>query len=325
MKLIWGSELEKTIRQMLSESSFAKIAVAYWGAGATKRLLPPNLTSANTLIICDFMSGACSPVEIENLIETFGHLKRENATCGVGKLKKLHAKVWLTDKAAVLGSSNASANGLGEEGDEARNSLEANIYIEDKKLLDQIGGWFLTHISNASPITQTDINRVTAFRRTKRGKRLIESDSVLSALRADSGAFSDQNLFVWIWRKADYDKETTRVVKVEEKVRQIRGIEAWEDAKIIPPGSFIVHFDEENGRAKLSGLWQTLLDQPYVKTKSHKLLLGIKTKEQTFAQLPLGAKAEWERVANLAVQRNYIDINKPLFFTSEKFAEQYMD
>jgi hypothetical protein len=118
--LLSGLHTESEIKKLLESSSQIRAAVAYWGADAMEQLGIEGLAGRDVIIICDLMSGACNPDEIERLQKYLGRqrvLMRDN----------LHAKVWLTEKGAIVGSSNASANGLGFERAELRGSIEANL------------------------------------------------------------------------------------------------------------------------------------------------------------------------------------------------------
>ena len=48
---------------------------------------------------------------------------------------QLHAKVYIFDDTAFVGSSNASTNGLSEEGNELAGWMEANAVITDSQTL----------------------------------------------------------------------------------------------------------------------------------------------------------------------------------------------
>jgi hypothetical protein len=319
MKVIHGTRLEAAIVKLLENAEFAKIAVAYWGKGAVTRLIPPSLNPTKTLIVCDFMSGFCNPAEIETLIDRFGGLKGEPGKgrpySGVAKQKMLHAKVWLTDKAAILGSSNASANGLGQEGNETIKSAEANLYIDDRQTLDAIGEWFASEI-NPKPISKMDIQRIIALRQVPARRRLIDSGTLLSALKTNPADFKGDKLFVWIWNESKPSLKALKRIGSEEKDRGIRKIEFWEGAKELDPDSHVIHFNVANGKASLAGLSRVLREDPYIKPE--KLLL-CKTVDQ-FRQLKLGDKVEWVQAANKAVLGRRL----PIQLSAEEFARKYL-
>ena len=75
-------------------------AVAYWGKDATKRTgLAEHPNRAEVRVICDLLSGACNPNEIEELTRIGVQVKT---------LDRLHAKVWISGHDVIVGSANAS-------------------------------------------------------------------------------------------------------------------------------------------------------------------------------------------------------------------------
>ena len=106
-KILDGAAAEREIKNLLSACSRARLAVAYWGSGAVARfgLNAVRKRTVDIEITCDLMSGACNPSEVKKLIKLFGPDR-------VRTRDRLHAKAWITDVGCVLGSSNASANGL---------------------------------------------------------------------------------------------------------------------------------------------------------------------------------------------------------------------
>jgi hypothetical protein len=71
---IFLSSLQMTaeVRQLVETSSKIRIAVAYWGSGAGERVRLGNLAGRDIIIVCDLMSGACNPSEIEELWKDLG-------------------------------------------------------------------------------------------------------------------------------------------------------------------------------------------------------------------------------------------------------------
>ncbi len=88
----------------------------------------------------------------------------------------LHAKVYINETAAIVASANASANGLGFEGQEQAAWHEAGLFTEDRKMVEEIGCWF-EHIWCASrPIEDDDImNAKAAWKARQASKPLLKS------------------------------------------------------------------------------------------------------------------------------------------------------
>jgi phosphatidylserine/phosphatidylglycerophosphate/cardiolipin synthase-like enzyme len=119
------------LREAIRRSKGIDLAVAYWGANACKTL-GLNLIKGPVRIICDAHSGACNPDELKILLKKGFDVKTR-----IG----LHAKVAITSKSVIVGSANASTNGLGQEGEEA-NNIEAAAFIVDREFLATVQTWF---------------------------------------------------------------------------------------------------------------------------------------------------------------------------------------
>jgi HKD family nuclease len=131
------------IRSMLSETDTATLAVAFWGTEAIERL-GLNKSWKSLRIVCNLDSGACNPEEIERLMGLENVDVRTNW--------RLHGKVYLTPHALVMGSSNASSNGLVVEGAAAMGWAEANIQSKDPTLRKQLSEWCDARFSEALKI-----------------------------------------------------------------------------------------------------------------------------------------------------------------------------
>ena len=97
MRFLSDAEFQEQVRQLASRSSEVRAAVAYWGKGAVERTgLAKNDRPETARVICDLLSGACNPTEIETL-----------AWHGVTvrTLDRLHAKVWIASGKTIVGSA----------------------------------------------------------------------------------------------------------------------------------------------------------------------------------------------------------------------------
>jgi len=135
MKFLKGVDIQKGVRKITSRNGEVMAAVAYWGKGAAKRTgLGRHRNPASVRILCDLLSGSCNPKEIKKLQER---------KFRVHTLDRLHAKVWIGGGDVIVGSANASQNGLLGEGDEAANAdVEAAVLSHDPRLVRQAKDWF---------------------------------------------------------------------------------------------------------------------------------------------------------------------------------------
>lgn len=108
-----GAMLAKRIREVC-EGEDCRIAVAYWGTGIPEALSLDACGSSR--IICDVSSGGTNPAALKSL----GAPSNKN----LRHIPKLHAKVYISSTGVVVGSANASENGIGS----APATLEAGVF-----------------------------------------------------------------------------------------------------------------------------------------------------------------------------------------------------
>src|SRR3984893_9737442 len=96
------------------------VAVPFWGKGALTMLGIGG--GQQSQIACNLQISACNPYVIEDLKNAQGVTVRSHP--------RLHAKIYATNKFAIIGSSNASSNGLAIEGP-PESWIEANVISDD--------------------------------------------------------------------------------------------------------------------------------------------------------------------------------------------------
>jgi HKD family nuclease len=144
-RLLDGNAAASIVKRAVTRSKI-DIAVAFWGEGAVKKL---GLSKARGgRIICNLLSGASFPAEIRKLIA----LKQFK----VRMLSKLHAKAYIGSDQIILGSSNASTNGMSENNE---GWIELNVQISQKSLRAEAGFWFEKVWKQAVAIGEADLLR----------------------------------------------------------------------------------------------------------------------------------------------------------------------
>jgi len=152
MRFLTDYEIQKQVKKIASQNSDLMAAVAYWGRGAAERTGLKDLVKNEQIdirIICDLLSGACNPSEIEELIGTPG--------IHVRKLDRLHAKVWIGGEHVIVGSANASSSGLPSKEDSHAN-IEAAVLFAEESIAEQAKCWFNRQWGTALDITDRDID-----------------------------------------------------------------------------------------------------------------------------------------------------------------------
>lgn len=155
-KFRFGPSIRAEIVEGLRHSRRRDVAVAYVGQGAAK-LFPAN--TAKTRLMCDLFSPGTNPEAVRQLQSIGVEVKR---------LDGLHAKVYLFDAFAVVGSANASLNALGDGGKMGPRLREAAYAATDVADLNAISLWF-EELWNATArvVTDDDINAAIFARKMR--------------------------------------------------------------------------------------------------------------------------------------------------------------
>lgn len=151
-RFIVGEELSGQINHVLGGQDI-RCAVAFWGTGA-EALLDP----AHARIICDVSLGGTAPEALRQL----GAPDNPN----LRHIPFLHAKVYISERGAVVGSPNASQNGIGFSG--AAGLIEAGVFLAvDSEPYNHAVRWFEKQWSTAAK--QVDASALACA--TKRFRR----------------------------------------------------------------------------------------------------------------------------------------------------------
>lgn len=180
MTFLTEREVGAAIKKLVRDQSDVRIAVAFWGAGAAD-LIGIERTAAKPRILCNLDSGVCNPDEILAL----------SKMSKVRTHAQLHAKVYWTPVGVIVGSSNASSNGLWGEGKERRGWREANMLIRDPPTVAEIGAWFEAQWDEGRTVTDSMVEAarqlwIAGRERAPRGKPL--KASLIEAYNADPSA-----------------------------------------------------------------------------------------------------------------------------------------
>jgi hypothetical protein len=169
------------------------MAVAFWGEGATQALGLDDKGEAVT-VLCNLVSGGTNPEEIRRLQEH---------SVNVFQCDTLHSKLYLFDDSTlIIGSSNASANGLALQGAQLSGWHEANFLIKDQEIYRAASDWFdgLSH----RDIQDEDLQRARrAFERRRRAvpDQLEGHLTLIEFMRQNPENFRNKRIFVCAYRE----------------------------------------------------------------------------------------------------------------------------
>lgn len=129
-----GDDLSRKIREVVKGQD-PRCAVAFWGHGAVEELFGTKVLQRDDVhVVCDLSMGGTNPATLRALGAP------DNPQ--IRFLDGLHAKVFLSEHGAVVGSANASNNGIGFMGGNAQ-LLEAGTYFApDSDAWRTINNWF---------------------------------------------------------------------------------------------------------------------------------------------------------------------------------------
>ena len=315
MRFLSGAEIQEQVRQLASCSGEVRAAVAYWGKGAAERTgLAKNERSETVRIICDLLSGACNPAEIESLV-------RLGVT--VRTLDRLHAKVWIASGQAIVGSANSSHNGLPGDDEEAANaSIEAAVLSRNPDLIRQVAAWFEDQWCASSAIEDRHLDQARDMwnRRRRTGGRGFTAP-LTDKIRNPASFDRFHSLRLLAYCADEPSREAEEYVNrnhglhfSDEEWREFGREEGpWYEWSLNAPewshrpGTVFMDFscDAEGDDFTFNGFWQ-IRDCPSVKLKNVRLTLL--TKLPHFNGCSLTEQEEnniAERIQEVAAQRRY--------------------
>lgn len=335
MQFLTGVDIQNQVRTIASRSGKVMAAVAYWGKGAAERTgLSAHEDPASVRIICDLLSGACNPNEIEAL---------QKLGFSVKTLDRLHAKVWIGGNNVIVGSANASQNGLLGEGEKAADAnVEAAVMSRDRALARRLAAWFELQWDASTEIEKRHLVRARQIwkRHRRSGGRGFTStlgERILNPGPLDR--FSALRLIAY--HHEDASPESEKFVR-ENASRYYSDEELKEMGPDIPfyewpvddpewshkPGTVFADFScpAEGERFRFNGFWQ-IRECPSIRRKTRRITLLTKLphfdgypfprREQTALARRIRAHVE-ERGHESDAFGSYIDSNFLEFFDPDR-------
>lgn len=177
MRFLTGSGIQTEVQRISRRPGKLRAAVAYWGDGAAERTgLSERENPEQVRIICDLLSGACNPEEIRALRQCKVHVKT---------LDHLHAKVWMNGNEVILGSANASRNGLPVSDEDARQAnIEAAFLSKEPSLAQALERWFKKQWKAATEIDDSMLDLADdLWRRRERSAKRALTPTLLQKVR----------------------------------------------------------------------------------------------------------------------------------------------
>ncbi|MBY2943111.1 hypothetical protein HF264_26005 [Rhizobium leguminosarum] len=262
MPIVTGPNLFEQLKAAVSKSVSVRLAIAFWGGGAVDAI---GLTAGHKIeIICNLEMGGTNPDEIEEIIRLGAKVHAH---------KTLHAKMGIASNFGFLGSSNASANGLGLQGAEARAWEELNVIFENAADIDRLNVEFARLKSEAGDPLKIGDHRITLARERWQIRKTHfpppstkePTRSVLELLKSDPESLKGKFAYLAISLPVE-GEDAARFANAEEAVREEFGKDYsvyrhWPD---LPTNAFLLDFTINQRTASFNGIWrrEPALDKP---------------------------------------------------------------
>ncbi|TXI49780.1 MAG: hypothetical protein E6Q50_07985 [Lysobacter sp.] len=237
------TEIAEALRSYVDSREPLAMAIAFWGAGACNALGIDTPGRAPIRILLNATSGACNPSELQILLGLAPHVE-------VRSDPELHAKVALCGKKTLVGSANASANGLGFEGKEMIFWKEASIEVMDDAISSESWTWFDGLWKAARKLDSEVIEQAKIAWRISRlsfrqRRPLTSGDSI------SPSSVSGIPIFVALTsEEADYDsKEALR--QARERGYDLSRIDFYQSWPKIPKQSLLLAYDHNKRKDKI--------------------------------------------------------------------------
>lgn len=243
-------------RWVRNEKSHLDIAVAFWGTGAVEQLGLDD-SKKSYRILLDLTSGGSNPKVVAQLMK----LRPKLVRC----VDRLHAKAFIGKSEAVIGSANASANGLGAEGSEATHWCELGLATKAPSDVAAAQAWFKTQWGRSKSITPRMLADAEAmWKKRQKGRPQAGASSVdlLTAATADPSAFKNRGYYVTVsTEKLGPEAEKVRADKAKETKAPAYMFEQW---PTMPVNSHLIAFTDFGGKTIFRdgpGIYHTRADK----------------------------------------------------------------
>ena len=261
MRFVTDGQILETVRQLAQHDGELLAAVAYWGKGAGHET-GIRTREQPTRILCDLLSGSCNPEEIKIL-----------KSCRSVKIKhrdNLHAKVWTNGKETLVGSANASMNGLGFA--QTGPNIEAAVHLLDAKIARRAKDWFNQQWEWAKCVDDTLLQAaMVRWNRKQHATNPAIPNAGGAIMNCRLTAYSTDELTCEARRRFDqiapnlYPEAELGEIHARAERQRIHPADLnsyeYESGEMVPPvGTIYMDYSREgdNGEFEFGGFWEAL-------------------------------------------------------------------
>ena len=218
-----SNDIWTTINKLSQKSKRTKIAVAYFGTGATKQL---SLKTGDTLVVAmglnNVKSGQVNPFEIEILLDKGVNLFN---------LSNLHSKIYLFDDKVIVGSANVSTNS-------ASTLIETGILTDDKQIIKEANKFITKNCVEKIERDYIEICKKNYHPPKFFGTSIKSKTSKKQTFRGELSRLWVISTTPTPWKESDYETTDKDRQKFEKKIKNKRTFEV-DEIKYNSSNSFI--------------------------------------------------------------------------------------
>ncbi|OAG71764.1 hypothetical protein A0J51_03001 [Gluconobacter japonicus] len=219
LEFMTDNDLANAIKHVLGGTD-VRCAVAFWGLGSEELLNKAG--EAQPRIICDVTLGGTSP----NALRALGASKNED----LRHIPRLHAKVYISDRGAIVSSANASRNGVGLDGPPSLTEAGVRLAFASESFR-HAESWFETQWEASMQVDDTALDLATKRFRPGRslGDFLVRPGSLLDLIAADPDRFSGVSIVLAQTSSTQEEREQVRTAVQNANPGNIQEVNALPD------------------------------------------------------------------------------------------------
>lgn len=190
--------------------------------------------------------------------------------CKIKTLDGLHSKIYCNESHVIIGSSNASSNGLASDEKQFSGNVEANVLIGEGSFVRSVNTWFDDHwkMPSAQPVTTTLISESKPIWLRNSAARRQFTSGLLSHVRQNPTLLGRIKARV-VYYPVDGGSERAastfnlhgRSQYSDAELHFLKGDLPYYDDQVgwnIQPGDVLLDFEcpKPKGRATFYGIWK---------------------------------------------------------------------
>jgi hypothetical protein len=277
MMFLTSENYAQQIYQLIKDSSTICVAVAFWGSQSEQMFFPP--AGKKVRIICNLSMGGTNPDPIANL--------RKAGPEAIKQMNKLHAKVIVGERTAIVGSANFSTNGLNFEGQEADGWEEAGSLITDQGHVDSIKKWFENIWTQSETITDEDLASAKKRWNDRRQGR-VQTGAGRPLMECPLAALKDRPIYLAIWRAPVSTNSEPAFDDLKQRLRLADNFNYFDQWDNLPSESFLIDvYYGRRGRILVGYSWRRVpeIDQSYVDTIGNEQMIQVAVRTRDVCEM----------------------------------------